>query len=128
MIDKEESPVRYCIFDDEYYTCLQMAETIRMLRPNYQLVGTADDCQGIRQCLELKPDLILSDLCVSDAMCPAILQSLHCQIPIIFDAGYYADEEQLAGLCKVAYLLKPTSPLQWESAFRTFDLRRNVIG
>lgn len=117
------SSIRYCIFEDEYYTCRQLAETISALRPNYQLVGTADDCQGIRQCLDLAPDLIVADINISDGLSSSTLLSMHCQIPIIAITGYYQDINQLEGLCQIACLLKPTSPQQLESAFTAFESR-----
>ena len=117
--------IKYCIIEDEYYTLLQLRETLARLRPNYTLIDTADDCEGLMRCINHHPDLIIADVRISDGRSIDVMHACHCQVPVIFNTAYFDFQNQLQGLNKVGYLLKPASPEIIEQSLLNFE--KNIL-
>ena len=117
--------IKYCIIEDEYYTLLQLRETLAQLRPNYTLIDTADDCAGLMRCINLHPDLIIADVRISDGRSIDVMHACNCQVPVIFNTAYSDFQNQLQGLNKVDYLLKPASPEIIEQSLLNFE--KNIL-
>lgn len=79
--------VRYVLFEDEYYTSLNVKSMISRFRPNYRLVGeseSVDRAVGIMKCMDI--DLVISSMQLADGNCMEILKAIHSKAPVIIMA------------------------------------------
>lgn len=101
--------MRVLIIEDEAYAAKNLLRKINQLRPDWEIMEV---CGSVQQSLERLqtpplPELIFSDIELSDGLSFSIFQEIGLIVPIIFTTAYskYALEAfQHAGM---AYLLKP---------------------
>lgn len=101
--------VRYVLFEDEYYTSLNVKSMISRFRPNYRLVGeseSVDRAVGIMKCMDI--DLVISSMQLADGNCMEAFHLSHCQAPTILIAESKTDVA-IGHLNVVDYILKPVS-------------------
>ncbi len=115
--------MRILIIEDEQNATERLEKLIREIAPEKQIIGK---CKSIRQTFQWLheneyPDLILSDVQLSDGLSFEIFQQLEKKVPIIFISAYdtYAiDAFRAEGL---HYLLKPVKKQELEEALQRYD-------
>ena len=77
--------IKIIIFEDEPAALRRIKRLIREIRPEYKLVGEADNItDGIALLNQSDCQLILSDIQLSDGLCFEIFEKTRNKIPVIF--------------------------------------------
>jgi two-component system, LytTR family, response regulator LytT len=100
--------LKYIIFEDEPAALSRITRLMQELRPQYILIGTADNVEDARNlALTNSYDLILSDVQLSDGLCFEVFENVSISKPIIFITAY--DEYAVTAFKYngLHYLLKP---------------------
>jgi len=97
------------IVEDEDLAVKKLQKTLQIVDPSAKVVGTADSIAGAVEWLQtnLKPDLILMDIELSDGQSFEIFNLIDVQSPVVFTTSY--DEYALKAfkVNSIDYLLKP---------------------
>ncbi|MEP7109550.1 MAG: LytTR family DNA-binding domain-containing protein [Ferruginibacter sp.] len=115
--------MRILIIEDEQNATERLEKLVNEVAPEKQIIGK---CKSIRQTFQWLhengyPDLILSDVQLSDGLSFEIFQQLEKKVPVIFISAYdtYAIEAFKAeGL---HYLLKPVKKQELKEAIQRYD-------
>lgn len=114
--------VNYILLEDEYYTAEAMKLLMHQERPDYRLMGMADDLQGARRLLHLADvQLVISDIRLSDGTVFDAFSSI--ETPVIFTTGYEKFREQTQQFNTVDFLLKPVNESSLKVALEKFEHR-----
>lgn len=122
-----QSAPQVFIIEDEYYAALELKRTLSLLRPDYVIVGQAEDVEGAIDFLSGHHiDLIIADIHLSDGYSFEVFDQLHLtDAPIIFTTAYAQYRERTACYSMVDFLLKPVAPDALEQALQRFETERN---
>lgn len=115
--------MRILIIEDEPNATERLEKLISEVAPEKQIVGK---CKSIRETIQWLheneyPDLVLSDVQLTDGLSFEIFQQLGKKVPVIFISAYdnYAiDAFRAEGL---HYLLKPVKKQELEEAIQRYD-------
>jgi len=115
--------MRILIIEDEQNAIERLEKLIYEVAPGKDIVGK---CQSIAETIQWlneneKPDLILSDVQLSDGLSFDIFQTIKAKVPVIFISAYdtYAlDAFKAEGL---HYLLKPVKKQELKEAIDRYD-------
>ncbi len=121
--------MRILIIEDEPNATERLEKLICEVAPEKQVVGR---CKSIRQTIQWLneneyPDLILSDVQLSDGLSFEIFRQLEKKVPVIFISAYntYAiDAFKAEGL---HYLLKPVKKQELKEAIQRYDYNYNQL-
>jgi two-component SAPR family response regulator len=121
-ISQQQGP-RVFLIEDEYYAGVEFKHTLRQLRPDYVLVGQAEDVEGAIDFLSCNQvDLIIADIRLSDGYSFEALDQLHLQdVPIIFTTAYAQYSKRATNYRMVDFLLKPIAPDALQQALEKFE-------
>lgn len=120
-----EQTVRYMLFEDEYYTSINIKTMIAALRPNYQLVGESETVQKAAAIMSsCDADLIISSMQLADGCCLEAFRHAGCRKPAILMAESY-DKNLQSQVNLVACLLKPVSQGSIRMAITRFEKNIN---
>lgn len=113
---------KYIILEDIYYTALDISETVKRFRPNYRLIGMADEtAEALSMIRSAQPDMLIADTSASDGDSISILKESSVNIPVIFISEYASLAEKARSLNMVDFILKPVTPPDIERALDRFD-------
>lgn len=115
--------MRILIIEDEIPTQRLLAGTLNQLRPTWEIVdciGTVEESVDWLQ-QHPHPDLIFSDIQLSDGTCFEIYEQIVPQSFVIFTTAYDEYAIQAFKVNSIDYLLKPVSPDMLEQAIHKFE-------
>lgn len=117
------SSVTYLIFEDAYYTSADLIQTIRSLRPSFQIVAVVEEEREIPEVLaQERVDFIIADADVNDGRIINIIFEYCPQIPVILISCHY-DYAAYVGKKNIkAFLLKPVTAEALKAALPTRSL------
>lgn len=111
--------MKVLIIEDESHSAERLQRYIRMLRPDYEIVGiTKSIVQSIDFLQREQPDLIFSDIRLQDGLSFDIFREVKVTSPIIFTTAYDQYAIQAFKFNSVDYLLKPIDSDELEIAIQ----------
>ena len=122
-----QTPTHVFLIEDEYYAAVELKHALSQLRPDYVLVGQAEDVEGAIDFLSGNHvDLIIADISLSDGYSFEALDQLHLtNVPIIFTTAYAQYRERAASYSMVDFLLKPIDHVTLQEALDKFEIKLN---
>ncbi|HEV7329434.1 MAG TPA: LytTR family DNA-binding domain-containing protein [Flavisolibacter sp.] len=112
------------IIEDEPLVALSLEKLLRQLEPEATIVGTLESVSEAKDWLSKnkEPDLIFSDIQLSDGIALDIFSTDRIYCPIIFTTAYNEYAIRAFKLNSIDYLLKPIDKADMESALKKFHL------
>lgn len=119
--------LRIIIFEDEPAALRRIKRLLKEIRPEYQLVGDADNvADGIALLNEQDCDLILSDIQLSDGLCFEIFEKTKNNTPVIFITAYNEYAIKTFDYNGVHYLVKPLVKEKLHQAINKFEEQKII--
>lgn len=120
--------MKILLIEDEPLVAKNLENLVKELEPTSTLLGTIG---SVKEALDwfknnAEPNLILSDIQLSDGVSFDIFQEIQPQYPIIFTTAYDEYAIRAFKLNSIDYLLKPIDKGELKSAFEKFKKRTNV--
>lgn len=114
--------MKILIIEDELLVAKNLEKLVKQLEPNATLLSTIGSVKETLDWFknEPEPDLILSDIQLSDGVSFDIFQEIQPQCPIIFTTAYDEYAIRAFKLNSIDYLLKPIDKDEISSAFEKF--------
>lgn len=114
--------MKILLIEDELLVAKNLENLVKQLEPNATLLATIG---SVKESLDwfktnTEPDLILSDIQLSDGVSFDIFQEIQPQCPIIFTTAYDEYAIRAFKLNSIDYLLKPIDKDELRSAFEKF--------
>ena len=101
--------------------------TIKEIRPEYKLVGEADNiADGVALLKQQDCQLILSDIQLSDGLCFEIFEKTKNKIPVIFITAYNEYAIRTFDYNGVHYLVKPLVKEKLHQAINKFEEQKII--
>jgi two-component system, LytTR family, response regulator len=112
------------IIEDEPLVAVSLKKLIHQLEPDATINGPLESVSDARAWLSQnrEPDLILSDIQLSDGIALDIFNEDHIYCPIIFTTAYNEYAIRAFKLNSIDYLLKPIDKADLEAALKKFHL------
>lgn len=115
--------MRILIIEDEQNATERLEKLISEVAPDKQIIGK---CKSIRQTMQWLqdneyPDLILSDVQLSDGLSFQIFQQLEKKVPVIFISAYDTYGIEAFKAEGLHYLLKPVKKQELKEAIQRYD-------
>jgi two-component system LytT family response regulator len=106
------------IIEDEPLVAKGLEQMLHRLEPHVTIAGIISSVEGARKWFgeHTPPDLILSDIQLSDGISFEIFESLHLHCPVIFITAYDEYAIRAFKLNSIDYLLKPVDDQELERA------------
>lgn len=119
--------MKILLIEDEPLVAKNLENLVKQLEPNAVLLATIG---SVKESLDwfktnAEPDLILSDIQLSDGVSFDIFQEIQPQCPIIFTTAYDEYAIRAFKLNSIDYLLKPIDKDELRSAFEKFNKLSN---
>lgn len=110
---------RIVIIEDEPFAADHLAELIRQLQPETEVLAQLPTVNAAVQWLQTHQDydLVLSDIQLGDGICFEIFSQVDVQAPIIFTTAYDQYALRAFKVNSVDYLLKPVDKPSLQAAF-----------
>jgi len=114
---------RYAIIENEQYSLQNLQNIVAQLRPDYQLIFTAESVEDTVAWLLSRPavDVIFMDIELVDGNCFEIFDQVQVVVPIIFTTAYDTFALEAFKVNSVDYLLKPITPEHVERALSKLE-------
>lgn len=115
--------MNFLIIEDEYPAAERLQSMLASLRPEMQVVQTLDSITTALQWLSRNPspDLIFSDIQLSDGLSFEIYDRHVPPCPIIFTTAFDEYAIRAFKLSSIDYLLKPIKPKELEASLQKFE-------
>lgn len=124
--------MKVLIIEDELLAAKDLTNLLLRLDPHIQIMETLSSVRDARKWFDENspPDLILSDIQLSDGNSFEIFEPLHLHCPIIFTTAYDEYAIRAFKLNSIDYLLKPIDIEELESAFLKYKSLNieNILG
>ncbi len=116
---------RVVLIEDEKLVADQLKKTLSEVAPEMQILATLDSVESGKAWFEnhAMPDLILSDIQLSDGVSFELLQTMDISCPVIFTTAYDDYAIRAFKLNSIDYLLKP---IRSEDLARAIDKFRRM--
>ena len=110
------------IIEDEYPAIERLKKLIQEIEPKIEILDTIDSVQAacVWFARHEPPELIFSDVQLSDGICFEIFETLDIQCPIIFTTAYDEYAIRAFKLKGIDYLLKPIKKGELAAAIQKF--------
>ncbi len=110
--------MKILIIEDELLIAKSLQTMVLRLEPAATIVGLISSVEGARKWFgeNTPPDLIISDIQLSDGISFEIFESLHLHCPVIFTTAYDEYAIRAFKLNSIDYLLKPIDEKDLEKA------------
>jgi two-component system LytT family response regulator len=114
--------MRVLIIEDEPLVAKDLESRLRQLSPDAEVVGPLVSVVQAKAWLTTNPlpDLILSDIQLSDGISFEVFETLHLSCPIIFTTAYDEYAIRAFKLNSIDYLLKPIDVRDLEAALKKY--------
>ncbi|MDE5796470.1 MAG: LytTR family DNA-binding domain-containing protein [Muribaculaceae bacterium] len=104
--------MRYAVIENEEFARLSLCRMLKDLRPNWELVFTAESVEETIEELQAGnsyPELIFMDIELDDGSCFDIFKQITITCPIVFTTAFENFALQAFEVNSVGYLLKPVT-------------------
>lgn len=119
--------VKIIIFEDEPAALRRIKRLIMEIRPEYKVVGEADNiADGVALLNQYHCQLILSDIQLSDGLCFEIFEKTRNKIPVIFITAYNEYAISTFDYNSVHYLVKPLIKEKLNKAINKFEEQKII--
>lgn len=119
------------IIEDETLVAKDLQNRLAILAPDSNVLAVISSVERARKWFSENsmPDLVLSDIQLSDGISFDIFETLHLQCPIIFTTAYDEYAIRAFKLNSVDYLLKPIDPKELAAALDKYKAlsNKNVV-
>ncbi|MCU0340649.1 MAG: LytTR family DNA-binding domain-containing protein [Spirosomaceae bacterium] len=117
------------IIEDEYPAAERLAKLILKADDSIEIVGVLESIEAARQWFQCHPapDLIFSDIQLSDGLSFAIFEEMPVRSPIIFTTSYDEYAIKAFKVKSIDYLLKPIKPQELAVAIDKFKEMRGAF-
>jgi two-component system, LytTR family, response regulator len=114
--------MKILIIEDEPLVAKDLKTRLSILQPDAEIVGELTSVSASKKWFEENklPDLILSDIQLSDGISFEIFEKLQLQCPIIFTTAYDEYAIRAFKLNSIDYLLKPIDSKDLETALKKY--------
>lgn len=114
--------MKILLIEDEALVAKNLENLVKQLEPNATLLATIGSVKESLDWFKVntEPDVILSDIQLSDGVSFDIFQEIQPQCPIIFTTAYDEYAIRAFKLNSIDYLLKPIDKDELRSAFEKF--------
>ncbi|MEJ0057054.1 MAG: LytTR family DNA-binding domain-containing protein [Bacteroidota bacterium] len=114
--------MKVLIIEDEPLVAKDLESQLRKIEPDVQIIGPLASVQLSKKWFQENslPDLILSDIQLSDGISFEVFESLRLNCPIIFTTAYDEYAIRAFKLNSVDYLLKPVDPRELTAALKKY--------
>lgn len=122
--------MKILIIEDEPLVAKDLENIIRRLEPSAEIQSVITSVESAKKWFAKNnpPDLILSDIQLSDGISFEIFESLHLHCPIIFTTAYDEYAIRAFKLNSIDYLLKPVDGNELEKALSKYkSLNNNTL-
>lgn len=117
------------ILEDEPLVAESLMKQVRQLEPDATIAGPVQSVQEARKRLEVQtPDLIISDIQLSDGISLDVFADYNIQCPIIFTTAFNEYAIRAFKVNSIDYLLKPVDKKELQSALEKFHLLQSKFG
>jgi two-component system LytT family response regulator len=124
--------MKFLIIEDEPLVAKDLLNLIGKLEPSVQILPVLSSVESARKWFSenAAPDLILSDIQLSDGISFDIFESLHLPCPIIFTTAYDEYAIRAFKLNSIDYLLKPIDGKELAAALAKYKSlsTENILG
>lgn len=124
--------MKILIIEDEPLAAQDLRKLLGTADPGSEIVGTLTSVEGARKWFSSNalPDLILSDIQLSDGISFDIFETSRLRCPIIFTTAFDEYAIRAFKLNSIDYLLKPVDPSELSAALAKYRSlsAENVIG
>ncbi len=119
------------IIEDEPLVAKDLQNRLAILSPDADVLAVISSVERARKWFSENsmPDLVLSDIQLSDGISFDIFEKLHLQCPIIFTTAYDEYAIRAFKLNSIDYLLKPIDPKELDAAIEKYKSlnSKNVV-
>lgn len=114
--------MRILIIEDEPLVAKDLEASLHKLEPDAEIIGPLPSIQLIKKWFQENPlpDLILSDIQLSDGISFEVFESLNLNCPIIFTTAYDEYAIRAFKLNSIDYLLKPVDSNELAIALKKY--------
>jgi len=114
--------MKVLIIEDEPLVAKDLETQLRKIEPDVQILGPLVSVQLSKKWFQENslPDLILSDIQLSDGISFEVFEALQLNCPIIFTTAYDEYAIRAFKLNSVDYLLKPVDPKELTAALKKY--------
>jgi two-component system, LytTR family, response regulator len=120
------------IIEDEPLVAKDLQNQVQKLEPHANIVGTISSVQMAREWFSENPppDLVLSDIQLSDGISFEVFEGLAIHCPIIFTTAYNDYAIRAFKLHSIDYLLKPIDARELEAALKKYKAQtaEHILG
>lgn len=115
--------MKYAVIEDELFTRERLINTVRRLRPEFNLIYEGTNVEETIKFLQTDPelDLVFMDVELSDGNCFQILDEVTPEIPIIFTTAFDSYALKAFQTYGIGYIMKPYADEEIEAALRKFE-------
>src|SRR5262245_25544854 len=123
--------MKVLIIEDEPLAARDLMKNITEVHPGTEVLGVLSSVKEANAWFDghIMPDLILSDIQLSDGISFEIFESRHIKCPLIFTTAYDAYAIRAFKLNSIDYLLKPIDKKELAAAlekFHSLDMSQHV--
>lgn len=117
------------LLEDEPSAARELAEALRRLRPTWEIAGVLDSVEAALAWFAAHPapDLILSDIQLSDGLSFELFRHLDTPAPVVFCTAFDEYAIRAFELNGIDYLLKPLDPDRLERSLAKFERLRSFF-
>jgi two-component system, LytTR family, response regulator len=114
--------MKVLIIEDEPLVAKDLETQLRKIEPDVEVIGPLASVQLSKKWLQENPlpDLILSDIQLSDGISFQVFEALKLNCPIIFTTAYDEYAIRAFKLNSIDYLLKPVDPKELTGALKKY--------
>jgi DNA-binding LytR/AlgR family response regulator len=115
--------MKILILEDEHLVAQSLIKLVKQLEPGADISGPIDSVQAAREVLETsEPDLIISDIQLSDGIALDVFTENHVKCPVIFTTAFNEYAIRAFKVNSIDYLLKPVDKKELRAALDKFHL------
>ncbi len=121
--------MKILVLEDEHLVAESLIKIVKQLEPAAEIEGPVASVKEARAILaKSAPDLIISDIQLSDGISLDIFTEGNIQCPIIFTTAFNEYAIRAFKVNSVDYLLKPIDKAELKAAFDKFHLLQSKFG
>lgn len=121
--------MKILILEDEHLVAQSLIKLVRQLEPDAEIEGPVDSVIDAKEALSAStPDLVISDIQLSDGISLDVFTEGQIKCPIIFTTAYNEYAIRAFKVNSIDYLLKPIDKKELKAAFDKFHELRSKFG
>lgn len=111
------------IVEDEPEAAARLANLLKELRPNINIVGSLDSVRSAVKWLSdnPSPNLVFMDIQLADGLSFEIFEKVEIKVPVIFTTAYNEYALRAFKVNSIDYILKPLDKDEVAAAFRKYE-------